>query len=72
MLKEIQNEDDSEDDSSLDQLSNIYADAEDEFKESKCTCPMCGCMNTIYTRWEGFKPETSIEHAMFKHINDIN
>ena len=28
-------------------------------------------MNTIYTRWEGFTPETAIERAMAKHIENI-
>ena len=68
-INKILEEDDNDDD--LDQLSNIYADKEEEFKESECECPMCNCMNTIYTRWEGFTPETSIERAMYKHINDI-
>ena len=68
-INKILEEDDDDDD--LDQLSNIYADEEEEFKESECECPMCNCMNTIYTRWEGFTPETSIERAMYKHINDI-
>ena len=68
-INKILEEDDNDDD--LDQLSNIYADEEEEFKESECECPMCNCMNTIYTRWEGFTPETSIERAMYKHINDI-
>ena len=68
-INKILEEDDDDDD--LDQLSNIYADKEEEFKESECECPMCNCMNTIYTRWEGFTPETSIERAMFTHINRI-
>lgn len=68
-INKILEEDDNDDD--LDQLSNIYADEEEEFKESECECPMCNCMNTIYTRWEGFTPETNIERAMYKHINDI-
>ena len=71
IIKQIQEEDDSDDDAGLDQLSNIYADEEEEFKESECQCPMCNCMNTIYTRWEGFTPESSIERAMYNHINDI-
>ena len=66
-LKKILDEDDS------DEELEIYEEVEDEeFKESKCKCPMCGCMNTIYTRWEGFTPETTIEKAMFNHINNIN
>ena len=71
IIKKIQEEEDSDEDNDLDQLSNIYADDEEEFKESDCNCAMCNCMNTIYTRWEGFTPETGIERAMFKHINDI-
>jgi len=72
-MKKIINKilEEEEDDTDLDQLSNIYSD-EEEFKESTCDCAMCNCMNTIYTRWTGFTPETSIEKAMFKHINDIN
>ena len=49
----------------------IIVDDEEEFKESECQCAMCNCMNTIYTRWEGFTPQTSIEKAMFNHINSI-
>jgi hypothetical protein len=64
---------DSSDEDDSDEELEIYEEVEDEeFKESKCKCPMCGCMNTIYTRWEGFTPETTIEKAMFNHINNIN
>jgi hypothetical protein len=73
IIKKIQDEDDSDDEGeALEALSNIYGDEEEEFKESECECPMCNCMNTIYTRWEGFTPETGIEKAMHKHINNIN
>ena len=68
-INRILEEEDDDDD--LDQLSNIYADEEEEFKESECQCALCNCMNNIYTRWEGFTPQTSIERAMYKHINDI-
>ena len=50
---------------------DFITDEEEEFKESECQCPMCNCMNTIYTRWEGFTPESTIERAMFTHINRI-
>ena len=66
IIKKIQDEDDSDDD------DDFITDEDEPFKESECNCPMCGCMNTIYTRWEGFTPETSIEKAMHKHINNIN
>ena len=45
---------------------------EDEvFSESTCDCPMCGCFNTIYTRWEGFTPELPLEKILASHINTI-
>jgi len=64
-IKKIQDEDDDDSD------EEIYVDEDEVFKESECTCPMCGCMNTIYTRWDTFTPETSIEKAMAKHIENI-
>lgn len=64
-IKKIQDEDDDDSD------EEIYGDEDEVFKESECTCPMCGCMNTIYTRWDTFTPETSIEKAMAKHIENI-
>ena len=69
IIKRIQEEDD-EDDVIIFGDDND-TDEEEEFKESECECPMCKCMNTIYTRWEGFTPESSIERAMFTHINRI-
>ena len=61
-----------EEDEDSDEEMEIYDDNDDEvFKESECSCPMCGCMNTIYTRWENFTPETAIEIAMAKHIENI-
>jgi len=65
-IKKIQDEDDDSDEE-----MEIYGDEEEVFKESNCTCPMCGCMNTIYTRWDTFTPETAIERAMAKHIENI-
>lgn len=44
---------------------------EEEFKESECKCAMCGCFNTIYTRWEKFTPELPMEKIMVKHIDSI-
>ena len=65
-IKKIQDEDDDSDEE-----IEIYGDEDEVFKESECTCPMCGCMNTIYTRWDTFTPETAIEKAMAKHIENI-
>ena len=64
----IEGEEDDEDDD----LEDLIDDDEVEFSESTCNCPMCHCINTIYTRWEGFEPETFIEKAMARHIEAIN
>ena len=45
---------------------------EDAFCESVCNCAMCKCMNTIYTRWEKWEPETSIQAILKRHIESIN
>tara|TARA_B110001452_G_scaffold155392_1_gene129300 strand:+ start:259 stop:717 length:459 start_codon:yes stop_codon:yes gene_type:complete len=44
---------------------------DEEFSESKCECPMCGCFNTIYTRWEKFTPEQPLEIILAKHISSM-
>jgi hypothetical protein len=41
------------------------------FSESKCDCPMCGCFNTIYTRWDNFTPELPMEKILANHIGNI-
>ena len=71
IIKRIQEEDDNDDVTIFGDDDDFITDEEEEFKESECQCPMCNCMNTIYTRWEGFTPESSIERAMFTHINRI-
>ena len=60
-----------EEDESDEDEEDFITDEEEEFKESECQCALCNCMNNIYTRWEGFIPQTSIERAMFNHINRI-
>tara|TARA_Y100000817_G_C16557588_1_gene411668 strand:- start:148 stop:597 length:450 start_codon:yes stop_codon:yes gene_type:complete len=60
-----------EEDESDEDEEEIIVDDEEDFKESECQCALCNCMNNIYTRWEGFIPQTSIERAMFNHINRI-
>jgi len=60
-----------EEDESDEDEEDFITDEEEEFKESECQCALCNCMNNIYTRWEGFTPQTSIERAMFNHINRI-
>lgn len=63
-----------EEDEDSDEEMEIYDDNDDDevFKESECSCPMCGCINTIYTRWQNFTPETTIEIAMANHIENIS
>lgn len=45
---------------------------EEEFSQSSCNCALCNCVNSIYTRWENYTPETTIEKAMWTHINHIS
>jgi hypothetical protein len=40
-----------------------------EFIESKCKCALCNCINTIYTRWESWTPETPM-HIIIKEKLD--
>ena len=49
----------------------IEEEEEEEFKESTCKCAMCGCFNTIYTRWEKFTPELPMEKILANHINTL-
>ena len=60
-----------EEDYESDEEEDYITDDDEPFRESECKCAMCNCMNTIYTRWEGFTPESTIERAMFNHINRI-
>ena len=43
----------------------------EEFCESKCTCAMCKCLNTIYTRWEKFTPSSPLEEILRDRINEM-
>lgn len=47
-------------------------DEEEDFSQSSCKCALCNCVNSIYTRWENYTPETTIEKAMWTHINHIS
>ena len=53
-------------------IDNDEPEEDEEFKESECKCAMCGCFNTIYTRWEKFEPELPMEKIMVKHIDSIS
>ncbi len=61
---------DEDDDDAMEDME--FADDCDEFTESSCDCALCKCVNTIYTRWENFTPNTEFERIFQKHINDIN
>ncbi len=41
------------------------------FYESECDCAMCKCLNTIYTRWEGFLPNNPIENILKERIDEM-
>ena len=43
----------------------------EEFCESKCTCAMCKCLNTIYTRWEKFTLSSPLEEILRDRINEM-
>ena len=53
-------------------IDNDEPEEDESFKESKCKCAMCGCFNSIYTRWGKFEPELPMEKIMVKHINNIS
>ena len=62
---------------SLEEDEEVIDDLEDdgeeeEFSQSSCNCALCNCVNSIYTRWENYTPETTIEKAMWTHINHIS
>ena len=73
-MKQILNKIIAEEEDDSDDEDEDLIDNEDviEFSESKCDCPMCHCITTIYKRWEGFEPQTPIEKAMVQHIEAIN
>jgi hypothetical protein len=43
----------------------------EEFSENVCNCTVCKCMNNIYTRWEGWTPQSLFETTIKKHIDRI-
>ena len=36
----------------------------EDFQESTCECALCKCMNTIYTRWENWQPESRMKNCL--------
>ena len=55
----------------LDEEEMPNMEDEDEFSENDCTCPVCRVMNNIYTRWEGWAPNTLFETTIKKHIDKM-
>lgn len=61
-----------EDIKSSDEDEAVSFDSEaGEFTLSSCKCPLCECINTIYTRWEKFTPNSMIETILKKRINEM-
>ena len=44
---------------------------EETFSENSCTCALCGCINSIHTRWEKFQPKTPMEEVLKRRIEEI-
>lgn len=67
-IKQIMNEEDEQIEE-----EEEYEDEEDEFCESKCTCAMCNCLNTIYDRWGqiNLNELTPMEKILHRHIDTI-
>ena len=49
----------------------IEESSEETFTENDCSCPICKCMNTIYTRWEKFVPSSPLEQIIKTNIDKI-
>jgi len=41
------------------------------FAKSECDCALCGCINEIYSRWEGWEPQNKFEEVFKEHIDEI-
>lgn len=41
-----------------------------EFIESNCKCPLCTCINNIYTRWESWTPETHMHNVLKEKLDN--
>lgn len=66
ILRIISQESDSDSDEEEIEESN-----EESFTENDCSCPICKCMNTIYTRWERFTPTSPLEQIIKTNIDKI-
>lgn len=66
-------EEDCEDEEDDEQNENIVLDDEDvdAFTESTCNCALCKCLNTVYERWDKWKPASEYEELFKKHIEQM-
>jgi hypothetical protein len=57
---------------SSDEDEAVSFDSEEgEFTLSNCKCPLCKCINTIYSRWDKFSPNSVIETILKKRIDEM-
>ena len=61
-----------DDDEDFEDLEFAEEDEKVQFTESEHNCGMCKCFNTIYDRWEKWKPENEMMCILKKHINQMN
>jgi len=62
---------DEEAESSDEDEAVSFDSEEGEFTLSTCECPLCKCINTIYTRWDKFSPNSLIETILKKRIDEM-
>jgi hypothetical protein len=65
------NDDESSDEEESDEECG-YCMCEHAFKESKCSCALCKCLNTIHERWVEWEPTAVVETILKKHIDAID
>ena len=58
---------DTDSESESEEENNSVED--EEFKESECTCALCGCINKIYERWSDWTPENPMEKILKERID---
>jgi len=64
-------EEEESDEEDSEEEDEDYCNCEHPFKESKCECALCQCLNTIHDRWVGWGPTTPLETLLKKHIDAI-
>ena len=66
--RQAENEEEEEE---LDEPLAVNEEELEDFTESACECALCKCMNTIYTRWENWQPESRMEVLFKNHIEQM-